>query len=132
MVSTSIGELPSPSHRTLRANPSQICDHLSGLKGGRKKPADPVFMRLIGSAIETAIKRCHLEHTAVAADMGFADHTALSKWIAGTETPNFAKLWSIVDLRCELVIALAESCGSGLLVEDFVVISRTLDLGRSA
>lgn len=62
----------------------------------------------IGGAIERAIVLAKLTKQDVAYRMGYTDQSALSRWISGAETPQFAKLWAITELQEPLVIALAE------------------------
>ena len=74
----------------------------------RKPLAD--MPRLLGQAIERAIVLAKLSKQDVAFRMGYSDQSALSRWIAGApgETPQFAKLFAIDELRQPLVVALAE------------------------
>jgi hypothetical protein len=66
----------------------------------------------IGRAIEAAIERARLTKQAVAFAMGYSDSGVMGRWINGTETPQFAKLWAVGGrFRHELVIALAEEAG---------------------
>ncbi len=50
--------------------------------------------------------------------MGYGDNQAsLSNWIAGNETPQFAKLWLLGDeFRKELVMSLAAEAGVGVVL----------------
>lgn len=64
--------------------------------------------RLIGRAIGRALLLAGMEVKAAAFAMGYSDHSALSRWISGVETPQFARLWTVEGLRGPLVIALAE------------------------
>lgn len=79
-----------------------------GGEGLRKKFADDECRRAIGRAIEQALGLAGMQKGEAAAEMGYGDNQApLSRWIAGTETPQFAKLFSIDRLQGPLVIALA-------------------------
>jgi hypothetical protein len=65
--------------------------------------------REIGAAIEKALDRASLTKKEAAFEMGYADSGVIGRWITGTETPQFWKLWGLGDrFRQELVIALAE------------------------
>jgi len=80
-------------------------------EGDRKPLALAEFCRVIGRSIERALVAAGIEKKAAASSMGYADQSALSRWIAGIETANFAKLWSLgADFQRELVIALAAEC----------------------
>lgn len=94
-------------------------------EGDRKPLADPDLPRLIGRAIERALKLANLEKKDAAWRMGYEDQSALSRWIAGVETPQFAKLFGILELRGPLVVALAE------LAED-VDVTTTISVRRRA
>jgi transcriptional regulator with XRE-family HTH domain len=63
--------------------------------------------RAIGRAIEEAIKAAKLEKKDVAERMGYSDQSVVGRWIAGVETPQFAKLFLIEELRLPLCVALA-------------------------
>ena len=79
----------------------------------RKPLAVAEISRVIGRAIERALIAAGMEKKAAAAEMGYADQSALSRWIAGIETANFAKLWSLgAPFQRELVIALAAECAA--------------------
>ena len=75
---------------------------------GLRKPLAEDLKRVIGQAIDRAIVLAGLTKQDVAFRMGYADQSALARWIAGVETPQFAKLFVLVELRGPLVIALAE------------------------
>lgn len=90
-----------------------------------RKPLAEDLARAVGAAIEQAIKLARLEKKDVAFQMGYADQSALARWIAGVETPQFAKLFAIRSLRGPLVIALAA------LSEDAEIVT-TITLRRSA
>jgi hypothetical protein len=92
----------------------------------RKREADPECRRQIGAAVEQAIKSVGSSVKEVASQLGYKDHSTVSRWISGAETANFAKLWEIVDLRCELVLALAHRCG-GLRIMNMVTLARQID-----
>jgi hypothetical protein len=92
---------------------------------GFRKPLAEDLKRAIGQAIERAIVLASLTKQDVAHQMGYEDQSALSRWISGAETPQFAKLFVVVELRGPLVIALAE------LAHD-VEISTTLTVRRRA
>jgi hypothetical protein len=68
--------------------------------------------RLIGSAIEKALTSADITKQAAAYEMGYGEnHAPVSNWIAGKETPQFAKLWTLgAVFQRELVIALANLC----------------------
>jgi hypothetical protein len=71
------------------------------------QPLVDAMKRAIGRAIERAIKSADLEKKDVAERMGYTDQSVIGRWIAGVETPQFAKLFAIDELQIHLVIALA-------------------------
>lgn len=81
--------------------------HHKMLAATGESPRKPLAEQ-IGSAIERAIVLAKLTKQDVAYRMGYTDQSALSRWISGAETPQFAKLWAIPELQEPLVIALAE------------------------
>lgn len=91
-------------------------------EGDRKKFAVDE-KALIGRAVERAISVAGLTKQEAAFQMGYSDSGTLSRWCAGTETPQFAKLWAVEALRGPLVIALAEAMDdSGVIVTTHVQI----------
>jgi ribosome-binding protein aMBF1 (putative translation factor) len=74
---------------------------------GDPQPLVEDLKRAIGRAIEEAIKAAKLEKKDVAERMGYSDQSVVGRWIAGVETPQFAKLFLIEELRLPLVVALA-------------------------
>lgn len=97
-----------------------------------KSEADPQLLgkREIGRSIEVALDRARLTKQEAAFAMGYADSGVMGRWIAGTETPQFAKLWTLGSrFQKELVIALAELAAQ----EDAdVVIRTTVELTQKA
>ena len=89
-----------------------------------RKPFAEDLPRLIGQAIERALLLSNLSKQEAAWEMGYTDASALSRWISGVETPQFARLFSVMRLRAALVIALAEIAGN-VEVETTVRIRRT-------
>lgn len=77
----------------------------------------------IGQAVERGIVLAKLTKQDVAFRMGYEDQSALSRWISGAETPQFARLWAIEELRGPLVIALAEL--AECVVETIVKVKRS-------
>lgn len=90
-----------------------------------RKPLADDLKRAIGQAIERAILIAGLTKQDVAFRMGYQDQSALARWISGTETPQFAKLFIIVELRGPMVIALAE-------LSQTVEVETTIRIRRSA
>lgn len=76
---------------------------------GLRKPLAEDCRSLIGRVIERALSLAALTKQDVSHRMGYGTNQApLSRWIAGAETPQFAKLFAVAELRVPLVIALAE------------------------
>jgi hypothetical protein len=87
-----------------RAIPDPPRKMLAARGEGDRKP----LAEAIGQAIERGIVLAKLTKQDVAFRMGYRDQSALARWISGVETPQFAKLWTIEELRQPLCIALAE------------------------
>lgn len=80
--------------------------------------------RHVGGAIEKALRRAGIEKQAAAFTMGYTDASVVGRWIAHTETPQFAKLKLLGDVFwCELLFALAEGV-SGLEKHTQLVLRR--------
>lgn len=69
------------------------------------------FRAEIGRAIERAASLAGMSKKEVAALVG-CEPAQLSRWIAGTETPQFARLFAIEALREPLCVALAQMSGA--------------------
>lgn len=93
MSSTVAKAIPDPPRKMLAAKP----------RADRK----PLAVE-IGQAVERAITLARMTKQDVAFRMGYRDQSALARWISGVETPQFARLWMIEELRGPLAIALAE------------------------
>lgn len=80
-----------------------------------RKPLAEDLKRALGRAIERGILLAGLTKQSVSFDMGYEDASTLSRWIAGTETPQFARLFMVARLRAPLVVALAELSGDAVV-----------------
>lgn len=81
-------------------------------------------MRLVGQAIETALTAAGLTKQEAAFAMGYADSGVMGRWVAGTETPQLAKLWTLgPKFQCAFVIALASSA-DGIEIETTLRVRR--------
>jgi hypothetical protein len=66
------------------------------------------WKREIGQAIERALNLANLTKQDVSFEMGYGTNQApISNWISGKETPQFAKLFAVEQLRDSLIVALA-------------------------
>lgn len=65
----------------------------------------------VGRAIQRAVLLAGMSQKEVAADIG-CDVAQLSRWIAGTETPQFARLFALEKLREPLCVTLAQMSGA--------------------
>lgn len=89
-----------------------------------RKPLADDLKQPIGQAIERGIVLAGLTKQDVAFRMGYQDQSALARWISGVETPQFARLFMVQELRGPLVLALAELAGT-VDVETTIRIRRT-------
>lgn len=84
--------------------------HPRMLRAGSESDPQRLGKHAIGQAIDAALERSRMTKQEAAYAMGYADSGVMGRWINGTETPQFAKLWTLgTRFRQELVIALAES-----------------------
>lgn len=79
----------------------------------------------IGAVIERAIALSGMTKQQAAGEMGYADPSALSRWIAGTDDVQFERLWSVPSLRAGVIAALAEAAESVVRIQTVVTIERT-------
>jgi hypothetical protein len=99
--------------------------HPQMLRAGGESDPQELGKRVIGRALETALTRSNLTKQEAAFAMKYSDSAVIGRWIQGTETPQFAKLWTLGDVfRREFVIALAE-CANGVEIKTIVEIRRT-------
>jgi ribosome-binding protein aMBF1 (putative translation factor) len=85
------------------------------LKPVENYPETPDFRREIGIAIERAISLAGLSKKELAGLIN-TDAAQLSRWIAGTERPQFDQLFSVEALRWSLVCALADLADGELVM----------------
>lgn len=74
----------------------------------RKKLADPDVQRAFGRVFVRAVALAGWTLKEVAARLGHADQSSVSRWVSGVEPVPMAKLWAVRELRSALVQALAE------------------------
>jgi predicted transcriptional regulator len=92
-----------------------------------RKPLAEDLKRAIGAAIARALVLADMTKQDAAHRMGYEDQSALSRWISGAETPQFARLFEVAELRTPLVVALAEIVNS-----DEIEISTHITVRRRA
>jgi hypothetical protein len=88
------------------------------------KKVEASWREQIGQAIDYAISMSNRTQKEVWAALGHHDAAQLSRWIAGTERPQFDGLFAIEWLRQPLVIALAGLVGSGVEVQTTITLKR--------
>ena len=99
-----------------------------GSESLRKKFAvdDDTVRRAIGRAIERALQIAGMQKGEAAHEMGYGTNQApLSRWIAGEENPQIAKLWSIERFRVAFVLALSEELKGAAEVITTITIRRS-------
>lgn len=79
----------------------------------------------LGAVIERAISLSGLTKDQAAQEMGYANGSLVSRWIANLEPPNLTRIWAVTALRAGLVAALAEQAGAQVEVETSIRIRRT-------
>lgn len=82
-----------------------------GSEALRKPLAEPEdCRRLIGRVIEDALVTAGISKQDASWRMGYSDQSALSRWIAGVETAQFPKLWTLgPEFQTAMVVALARA-----------------------
>lgn len=105
-MGSSFANTASDRHRTLLedVHPKQAKAYL--------KPVETVnFAEEIGGAVERAVALAGLSKKEAAAVVG-VEAAQLSRWIAGTERPQFDRLFAVAELREPMVVALAKVAGA--------------------
>lgn len=74
----------------------------------RKPLAEQEWRRQIGRMIERALVLSAMTAQELSYQMGYADQSALSRWIAAVERPQFDKLFAVDRFYDAWVIASAE------------------------
>jgi transposase-like protein len=75
-------------------------------------------------AVDRAIALSGLTKQQFAGLMGYADASALSRWISGAEPVNVDRLWSTEAIHPFLITALAEQAGHAVEIETTVRLRR--------
>lgn len=81
------------------------------------KKVETAWREEVGRAIDRALSLAHLTQKEAWVLLGHNDGAQLSRWIKGTERPQFDVLFSVAKLRQPLVIALAGLVGSSVVIE---------------
>jgi hypothetical protein len=112
---------PKVAERLADVHPKCIAASLKPRDVDSKPLAD--WRRHIGQTIERALEIAHLTKQDVSGAMGYADQSALSRWISAVERPHFDKLFSVDRFYDAWVIACAEA-NPRIAVETVVRIAR--------
>lgn len=93
----------------------------------RKPLAEDGMRRVIGGAIERALHLAGLTKQEVSYAMGYGENQSpISRWIAGTETPQFAKLFAVARLKPALLVALAELDQDNVEIRTQIIVRRRI------
>ncbi len=104
--------------------PKKVAVSRDGGETDRKPLAEQAWREQIGRAIDRALTLARLTKQEASYAMGYADQSALSRWIAATERPLFDKLFAVEPLRASLVVALSELAGEAVEISTTVTIRR--------
>lgn len=77
-------------------------------EGLLKKVEDVELARVFGRVIGRAFEIAGLTQQEIAFRLGYTNQSAVSRWVAGTETPQMAKLLTVDGFEDALIIALTE------------------------
>lgn len=89
-----------------------------------KALAEDEWRRRVGKAIENAIQIADTTKQVLSDAMGYADQSALSRWISGAERPLFDKLLAVAWFQQPLLIALAKCVGAGVRIRTVIEVER--------
>lgn len=78
----------------------------------------------LGRVLERCFEHAHMTKDQASREMGYADASTVSKWIAGEVPFNFWRLWSCETLQGAFIAALAEDAGSRVEIETLVRVRR--------
>jgi len=87
-------------------------------EGDRKR-----FAVSFRKAVDRAVTLSGMTKQEFAGLMGYADASALSRWISGAEPVNVDRLWDCETIHPFLITALAEQAG-GVVIETTVHVRR--------
>jgi hypothetical protein len=92
-------------------HPKMLAAELRSGEGDRKPLAETEWRHRIGGLIERALELAHLTKQDVSFAMGYpaGDQSAISRWIAAVERPQFDKLFAVDRFYDAWVIASAEA-----------------------
>lgn len=77
----------------------------------RKPLADLDEARIVGRFVERALVFADITKQDAAFRLGYSDQSAVSRWVAGVETPQLAKLWTLGRrFRTGFLLAVADAC----------------------
>lgn len=99
--------MADPSAATLR-------NRLDGIRATEAKPLKKLeepWRERVGGAIDRAISLAGLTQKEAWVLLNHSDGAQLSRWIAGTERPQFDALFSVEQLQRPLVVSLAKLAG---------------------
>lgn len=113
MASTLRDRLDAVPLKPLAAKPGAVCTSLKSLEDAKRE-----LGRLVGRAFDLGA----LKKQAVAADLGYADQTIVSRWIAGLDAAPLGRLMQIREFRRGLLLALAEDAGAGVKTTTVITI----------
>ena len=80
------------------------------------KNVEMAWKQRVGHAVERAVKSAGLTQKECWVLLGHQDGSQLSRWIAGSERPQFDALFAVEPMRSPLVVALAELAGEDVEV----------------
>ncbi len=112
------------AERLAVVHPKMLAASLNRGETDRKPLAEQAWREQIGRAIDRALTLARLTKQEASYAMGYADQSALSRWIAATERPLFDKLFAVEPLRASLVVALSELAGEAVEISTTVTIRR--------
>ena len=94
--------------RLAAVHPKMVAVGFARRASDRKPLAPDDWKRQIGQTIDRALVLARLSKQAVSYAMGYADQSAVSRWIAGTERPLFDKLFAVAGFYEAWLIACAD------------------------
>lgn len=78
----------------------------------------------LGHVVDRAIHLAGRTKDQAAQEMGYANASLVSRWIANTEPFNLSRFWAVADFRSALIVALAEDANDAAIEVQRTVIVR--------
>lgn len=113
-----------PTSRKAAAMTATTSSNAAAAGGATSRKNFAADARFVGQLLTDAIRHSDLTPQEAAFAMGYADQSALSRWMSGADVPQMLLRWlSLPQLRRGLLIAIARADGNHVRVETVVTLA---------